>query len=1062
MRHIGSSFSTVDIDGNSANDYLPLDYDRTTTYYESPGDQPAEWQPWTDDVNVIFSATGRRPRPILGDIDFTGNGSMVLSFIDRTSMQMGSNNYQPNPAITTLYSYISGGDLRQLCNIGSLANPVYAPEGTSGCTQNYLPPAYMDADPANLVIPRFYNTVSPFRLVPSGAGPEAGHAENPFGGLATHKQTSSLVYTAMNPTNGVSSGGLRWLGTSSGDIISNYLLYVSGSPVGNFSKAAGLGDIELLCSLPPIEIGNRVWLDIDADGIQDAGEPGISGVTVQLYDATGATLLGTAMTDGSGAYYFNSTNVTGGILPATDYIVRVPNVTGGSKQAALGTNALTLPNAGTDDEIDSDGTSVGVNGDFAITTGADGSVTHRIDFGFFACPTITTPSAAQNICEGATGAEITVQTDQNAANSIRFLRFTTDQSATNGSETPAELAAIYSGGTVLATVTPTGGSAPYTATLTAAAAGWDAAMPGVYYVYAILNPDLGAACRPVQEVVVTVVEEPFLDANDLTICETAVGAGASVTLEDLVQNPDGAALTFTEGGNPVAQPLAVGTHTIQVEAASSPAGCLVTTTFTITVLDYPTAQPICPGETYTLSAPATATNVIWYRDGAVVGAGTNYTVTTIGTYTYTADGPNGCATGNCCPAVFVQADCMSVGSTVFHDENNNGIFDNTEMGIPNVALQLFNGDGTPFDVDAATAGLQPYIVMTNGNGDYLFSELPPGDYLISIATPPASTPLSSSPWVTDTNPDNQEDNDDNGIQSSAGGITVSAVFSLVANSESTSETGTGGAQDDGSEDDNGDMTIDFGFFAPVSLGDYVWIDDNADGLQDIGESPLEGVVVTLYGANGALVTTDAVGDPLPGAIPGQMVTDALGGYSFTNLAPGDYYVVFDISGVDGAGFYTFTVQGAGSNASDSDANPTNGQSTPTGFLPSGTSYPFLDAGVRCDVAVEAGTGITVCATATVDLTTLGASITPAVPGFGGTWSSSGTGTFNDGNTGRFGVATAYMPSAADVQAGQVVLTLTSDNPATPPFNAQACDAAQDEVMIIILKVNCGTFPWDGN
>ena len=35
----------------------------------------------------------------------------------------------------------------------------------------------------------------------------------------------------------------------------------------------------------PINIGNFVWDDLDQDGRQDAGEPGIAGVTVQLWNS---------------------------------------------------------------------------------------------------------------------------------------------------------------------------------------------------------------------------------------------------------------------------------------------------------------------------------------------------------------------------------------------------------------------------------------------------------------------------------------------------------------------------------------------------------------------------------------------------------------------------------------------------------------------------------------------------------------------------------------------------------------------------------------------------------
>ena len=50
-----------------------------------------------------------------------------------------------------------------------------------------------------------------------------------------------------------------------------------------------------------IEDGDTVWLDADASGTptQDAGEPGIDGVTVELYDACmGGNLIATTTTSG--------------------------------------------------------------------------------------------------------------------------------------------------------------------------------------------------------------------------------------------------------------------------------------------------------------------------------------------------------------------------------------------------------------------------------------------------------------------------------------------------------------------------------------------------------------------------------------------------------------------------------------------------------------------------------------------------------------------------------------------------------------------------------------------
>ncbi|MEO1083287.1 MAG: SdrD B-like domain-containing protein, partial [Acidobacteriota bacterium] len=50
-------------------------------------------------------------------------------------------------------------------------------------------------------------------------------------------------------------------------------------------------------------IGDRVWLDLDADGIQDGGEPGVADVAVELFDQTDASIAST-VTDVDGAYAF--------------------------------------------------------------------------------------------------------------------------------------------------------------------------------------------------------------------------------------------------------------------------------------------------------------------------------------------------------------------------------------------------------------------------------------------------------------------------------------------------------------------------------------------------------------------------------------------------------------------------------------------------------------------------------------------------------------------------------------------------------------------------------------
>ena len=68
-----------------------------------------------------------------------------------------------------------------------------------------------------------------------------------------------------------------------------------------------------------VAIGNRFWSDDDSDGIQDAGEVGIGGVTILLLDETNA-LIATTTTDAAGYYVFDN-------IPAGVYAVEVDDST---------------------------------------------------------------------------------------------------------------------------------------------------------------------------------------------------------------------------------------------------------------------------------------------------------------------------------------------------------------------------------------------------------------------------------------------------------------------------------------------------------------------------------------------------------------------------------------------------------------------------------------------------------------------------------------------------------------------------------------------------------------
>ena len=226
--------------------------------------------------------------------------------------------------------------------------------------------------------------------------------------------------------------------------------------------------------------------------------------------------------------------------------------------------------------------------------------------------------------------------------------------------------------------------------------------------------------------------------------------------------------------------------------------------------------------------------------------------------------------------------------------------------------------------------------VTNADGDYFVGGLEPGDYIVYIPTPDADNSISSTP--TDT-ADNQEDGDDNGDQATDGAAVTSPVISLVFGDEptGTDEAGSGGDADD-ANDANGDMTVDFGFFEPASIGDFVFLDEDNDGIQDAMEPGVEGVTVTLTDENGDPVT-DVNGDPVD-----PQTTGPDGAYDFEDLFPGDYIVTFDNPNADQTPT-TENVNGDADDegADDSDVDPVTGESDVV-TLTSGEDEDDIDAG----------------------------------------------------------------------------------------------------------------------
>ena len=92
----------------------------------------------------------------------------------------------------------------------------------------------------------------------------------------------------------------------------------------------------------PEGIGDRVWVDADMDGIQDGGEAGLAGVTVNLLNGNNGNLIGSQVTDASGNYmfYFDAD-----VLGVWSFKIEFELLTGYS---------FSPQDQGTDDTVDSD------------------------------------------------------------------------------------------------------------------------------------------------------------------------------------------------------------------------------------------------------------------------------------------------------------------------------------------------------------------------------------------------------------------------------------------------------------------------------------------------------------------------------------------------------------------------------------------------------------------------------------------------------------------------------------------------------------------------------------
>ncbi len=195
---------------------------------------------------------------------------------------------------------------------------------------------------------------------------------------------------------------------------------------------------------------------------------------------------------------------------------------------------------------------------------------------------------------------------------------------------------------------------------------------------------------------------------------------------------------------------------------------------------------------------------------------------------------------------------VTIGDYVWEDVNGNGLQDDGSTGMPGVTVKLHYAgpNGTFGDGDDAL-----YTDTTDGNGNYVFANLPPGNYKVEFIAPTG--------YVI-TFQDQGADNQDSDPDPSTGFTDAFAVTSGQT-----------------------DLTRDAGMYRPITIGDLVWNDSDGDGTPDPGEAGLANVNLNLRcsGPDGTLNTADD--------IVASTQTDSDGIYHFTNLPPGTCQVTVD-------------------------------------------------------------------------------------------------------------------------------------------------------------------------
>jgi hypothetical protein len=687
-------------------------------------------------------------------------------------------------------------------------------------------------------------------------------------------------------------------------------------------------DAGLIFNTPPIlnSLGDKVWLDLDMNGLQNGTEPGVAGVTVTLYDATGNTVIATTVTDANGNYIFDK-------LPAnTNYVVGF-TLPAGMQFTMADASGSGAPGSGTDGNDDSD-VNISTGKTAVVNSGAPGTHITNVDAGIVTQPNNTASlgdrvwndinnNGTQDAGEpGIPGVTVNLYQDANG-----------DGVLTGAELTPYGTTVTDAFGNYIFNGLPvTGGPVDGNK--------WQVefVQPSGYSNTAVPNNNSGN------------------DATDSDIIDNATDRTGFIRLVNNERNMSvdaGFVQTSPAGSLLLGDKVWKDIDGDGQQDANEPgvAG--------VTVKLYQNGSDGLPGTADDVFVGTTTTdingNYLFTNLAASTGASTNYNVEFSNLpagFVFTSQDAGADATDSDAnssgrtSSINLTADNLtidagikqgvpsglaSLGNKVWYDLNNNGIQDNGELGVSGVTATLKDGSGNDIDSDPMTAGVQPTVTVTNALGEYMFTNLPAGSYQVVFSNMPNGYSISNANQGSDDAADSDGNNSGSTIMS--GTTSTTGVYVLGVGEEN--------------------ITVDLGIVPPANkntLGDRVWFDVNSDGLQTMGEPGIPGVMVTLVNALGQPI--DRTGALIPaGGQPVTTVTDANGNYLFTGLSDGDFGVKFSQLP---AGYEFTTKETTNTAAGGSDADRASGL-TPTvtlNYATGGTSRDnrSLDAGLITNTA----------------------------------------------------------------------------------------------------------------